>query len=176
MIHVRCRLYVLIVPVLFVCGCSLSVRPLWAVIERGWIRPATDIDKPFMPVLVRSTDSGFRAELLGNLSPGSSVVISDFNEASINADLNASIGSTASHRYFRVLAQDASVTRVSLEMPTQKDAKLKSWYDIREGHVVPKKWLRYGPGFAFAVLPFSMVCGIATVVLFSRFVRPRAGQ
>jgi hypothetical protein len=166
-------LFFLLLPVLFLGGCGASIRPLWTWTERGWIHPVEYSEIAHFPVLVRSASSVYSVAPLRNIPSGRIVVTSDFDETAINKDLNASIGSTADHRFFQVLERTSDRTSVTLELPTRHDSKLQGWYDIRNGEVIPQEMMRYGPGFAFFIIPMSTGCGVATVLIFSIFVRPR---
>jgi hypothetical protein len=166
-------LFVLLVPLLFLGGCVSSLRPAWSLIERRWIRPVQEPDKPHFPVLVRGSDGIFAPATLGHMPPESVVVTSGLDEPAINRDLNARIDSKGDYKFFQVLERTSDVTRVTLEVPTMKDSKLQSWYDIRGSEVLPQKIMRYGPGFAFFVIPPTALCGLALVGIFAIFVRPK---
>ncbi len=166
-------LFILLLPLLFFGGCRSSVRPMWSLVERGWIRTATDSDKPHFPVLVRGSDGIFAAAPLGQMPADSTIVTSGFDEAAINKDLNARISSTASYKWFKVLERTSDATHVRLEVPTTRDSMLKSWYEIKDGQIIPQKIVRYGPGFAFFVILPTALCGLAVVGIFAIFVRPK---
>jgi hypothetical protein len=166
-------LFLLIAAVLFLGGCVSSIRPVWSWVERGWIHLATESDKPHFPVLVRGADRVFALATLGDIPTGSAIVTNGFDDPAINRDLNARISSKGDHKFFQVLGRTSNVTRVTLEVPTTRDSMLKTWYDIRDDQVIPQRIMRYGPGFAFLVIPLSTACGIATVLIFAIFIRPR---
>ena len=166
-------LFVVLLPLLFFGGCVSSLRPVWSLIERGWIRPVKESDKPHFPVLVRGSDGTFAPATLGHMPSDSVAVTSGFDDPAINRDLNARIGSKANYKFFQVLHRTPDVTRVTLEVPTMKDSKLQSWYDIRGSEIIPQKMMRYGPGFAFFVLPPSLLCGLVVVGIFAVFIRPK---
>jgi len=176
MFRIRRWLFVILLPAMFLGGCVSSIRPAWWLIERGWSRPVEEADRSIFPVLVRLPDLSFASASLGEL-PLDAVIVTDFfDEIAINEALNASIGSTGHYRFFQVLERDSDVTRVSLEVPTVKDSKLRGWYDIRGTEVVPRRIMLYGPGFAFVVFPVSVVCGLVVASLFAFCVRPQRSR
>ncbi|MEY2562281.1 MAG: hypothetical protein QOH88_474 [Verrucomicrobiota bacterium] len=164
----------LLLPVVFIGGCTLAIRPLWAWKDRTWVRAVGDADKKHFPVLVRDSSGTYSTAPLEAVPEGSSIVTADFDQTAINRDLNASVGSSAGYDFFRVLAQTPHGTSVSLEVPMLRDSKLQTWYEISDGHVLPKQILRYGPGFAFVVLPWAAACGLAAAVVFALIIRRKS--
>lgn len=176
MIRIQPWLFVLLLPVLFLGACWASARPVWRLLERGWIRAVKDSDRSYFPVLVYSAGSGYSVASLGQIPPDSALVTTDFDQAAINKDLNALIASSDDYKFFQVLDRTSDVTSVTLEMPTRRDRKLQGWYDVHDGQVRPRKVMLYGPGFAFFVIPLTVACGVATVLIFLKFVRPRGQE
>ena len=166
-------LFLLLLPLLFFGGCVASIKPAWKWTERRWIRSVTESDRPNFPVLTRGSDGIFAPASLGHMPSGSVVVTSGLDDPAINRDLSARIGLNRDHEFFRVLERSGDLTRVTLEVPTLRDSRIQSWYDVVGDQVVPRKIMRYGPGFAFAVIPVSAACGIAAVASFWLVVRPK---
>lgn len=99
--------------------------------------------------------------------------INEIDEDKINRQLTASVSTRPSrYRYFRILKRVDNRLDVSLEIPTLQDARTRGWYRIENGVVLPQRIMAYGPGFAFVVMPFSIMAGVAAVFLF-RFVTRR---
>jgi hypothetical protein len=173
-IRIPSWLFAILVPIMFIGGCTLTVRPVWTWQERNRIRAVGDRDKEGFPVLVRNPDSIYSVASLGAIPEGGIIVTGGFDEEKINMDLNASIGSKGRHPYFRLLNKTEQGTRVSLEIPTKRDAKKQGWYEIVAGHVIPKEILYIGPGFPmFYVLPWTAGCGLVATVAFATWVRPK---
>lgn len=173
MYRIPTGLFLLLLPVLFLGGCFASLQPVWGWMERGWIRPASELDKSRFPVLVRGADGVFAPASLGAIPPDSLVVTSSLDNPAINRDLNTMINSNADYKFFEVLDRTSDRTRVSLEVPTTRNTKLQTWYDIADNQIFPQKIMSYGSGFAFLVLPFTSACGLATVLVFGLIVRPK---
>jgi hypothetical protein len=166
-------LFLLLVPIFFLGGCVASVRPMWSILEKRWIRPVTDVDRSSFPILVRDQEAVFAAAMLDQVPSDSVAVTSGFDETSINKDLNARIANNGDFKFFRVLERTSDVTGVTLIFPTTADARIQSWYDIRGGVIIPQRIMSYGPGFAFVVIPPSVLCGLAVAGIFAICIRPR---
>src|SRR5438874_12878559 len=119
MIRIPHWLFLVFVPLFFFGGCVFSVRPVWALTERAWIHPVKDSDKAYFPILVHNPDKGFSVARLGSIPSESVVITGDFDEESINKDLNSSVGAKGHYKFFQVLDRSPEVTRVTLEVPTR---------------------------------------------------------
>ena len=165
--------FLLLLLLFFLGGFAASVPPLWSVLEKRWIRPATDVDRSSFPILVRDQEAVFAAAILNQVPSDSVAVTSGFDETAINKDLNTQIENKGDFKFFRVLERTSDVTRVTLIFPTTADARIQGWYDIRGGEIIPRKIMSYGPGFAFVVIPPSVLCGVAMAGVFAIFARPK---
>ena len=172
MVRVRLWLYLLLLPFVFFGGCTSSIHLVWSLLERGWVR-SVGADHEGFPVVVVDSKGNYSAAQLGDIPSETTIVLNDFDELAINRDLNRSVGNTNTYPYFRVLGKSPNGTAVALEYPTLHESKLQGWYEIKEGQVIPTEVLQYGPGFAFAVIPWTLACGLACVAIFTLIVRPK---
>ncbi len=166
-------LFLLLLPLFFLGSCVASVRPMWSILEKRWIRPATDVHLSSFPILVQDQEALFAAAMLNQVPSNSVAVTSGFDETAINKDLNTLIANKGDFKFFRVLERTSDVTRVTLIFPTTADARIQSWYDVRGGEIIPQRIMSYGPGFAFVVIPPSVLCGLAVAGIFAMCVRPK---
>ena len=154
----------------FFGGCTASLRPIWFIAERRWIEPIVQGVPDDFPVLAHGTSdqSVYRVIRWQDISNSVPVTtINEIDEGEINRQLRASISTKPSrYKYFRILDRAENRIDVSLEIPTFHESRTRSWYRIEDGVVLPQKMMTYGPGFAFVVLPFSLMAGAAAVFLF----------
>jgi hypothetical protein len=90
-------------------------------------------------------------------------------EDAINRDLRSYIDdhqdlSRPPYPYFKILKRENGAIDVTLIGPTRKDHKNQSWYRIQNGKITPQRWLSYGPGFAFEVMPYTLLAGLVSAV------------
>src|SRR5262245_37243503 len=116
--------FMLLAPFIFFGGCTTSLPYVWKWRERDMIKPVGANEDHF-PVLVINDDGKYDVKILDANPNPSSFVLSNFDEAKINRDLNASIGGTGNHRYFEVLAQTPGSASVVVEQPRLHESKLK---------------------------------------------------
>jgi hypothetical protein len=161
----------LLIPVSFIGGCSLSLKPMWTVMEVAWVRPVPRDQVRLCPVLVYSEETGYGTAPLGSIPPGSAVVTGNFDDPRINRELNHSIGRTDEHPYFRMVERRGLSNHVALEVPTMKDRKRVVWYEVAGDRVVPRRQLLYGPGFAWFVLAGGVGVGVAAGFLTRSMLR-----
>lgn len=175
MLKVPTWLFALLIPVVFIGSCAVSVPPIWRWRERGAVRAVAEGDAANFPVLYRAENGRFVAGLLGHPPSGAKIVLAlgEGDEDRANNDLRDSLGWTGEYQFFRVLERQEGVDRVSLEFPTNQAAKLKGWYSLNEDGVVPEHIISYGPGFAFAILPWSMGSGVIGLGVFCIVVKRR---
>ncbi|HEX3602227.1 MAG TPA: hypothetical protein VHU84_18885 [Lacipirellulaceae bacterium] len=166
-------LFMFLLPIVFMGGCTASLRIVWRWLEPGHIHPVQDKDLDEFPVLVRDRLGKYSVDSLGKISMDNTIVTNNFDSSAINRDLNRSIGGSGDHTYFQIVSQTPEATSISLEFPTLHDSKLQGWYDIRQGKVFPTKEMLYGPGFAFLVMPWSFAAGLVAAILFWLIFRPR---
>lgn len=166
-------LHLLLIPFVFLGGCTASLRPVWWLIEQDSIQTVPATETRHYPVLGRAADGKYRVVDLDDIPAGTSIVysISSSDEAAINRDLRASAGHDGDYRYFRILTQTPAATEVLLQVPTTRTRMEKSWYKLSAGALTPQRKLLYGPGFAFAALLGSACVGFGCVVLYLVFVR-----
>lgn len=157
-----------LLPPIFLGSCYFSISPVWHWLERSAIHPVGEDEESFFPVLVRSDDGKYLAARSNDIPKGSKFVLSVArgDEERINRDLRASVGATGNYRFFQVLGEEGGATQVVLEEPTTRDRMLKGWYSLKAGTLTPQKILTYGPGFAFEVIPWSLMVGATSVVVF----------
>ena len=153
----------------FIGGCIVSLKPVWAIAERLRIRDVTVHELTPFPVLVKASSSDSKFAIGSLNDPGSPPpVVSGLSDdvlSRINADLRTLISTNQfAHNYFTITRQELNFVDVALEVPTINDSMTKTWYQIREGRIIPKKWIRYGPGFAFLVMPWTLVAGVLTAL------------
>lgn len=164
-------LFKVLVPVMFLAGCALCLRPAWSLVERAYIRQVKTSDLSHFPVIARLPDSSYCWSKLGDPVNNSVFVTNDFPEDAINRDLAVQAGWQNGYKYFHVLNHDAHTTSLSLEIPRRADGKYQAWYEVTDGRIVPKKVMVYGPGFAFTIIPPMALCGLAVAFIFAKLVR-----
>ena len=172
MFRIRRWIYLLLLPLVFFGGCTSSLPFVWSWLERSEVREAEAGEKRF-PVLVVDALGRYSAETFADVPAGRSLVLGGFDEVATNRDLNQSIGGSGAYPYFRVISKTPATTTVSLEMPTLHDSRVKAGYEISAGAIRPTKILRYGPGFAFRAMPWSIGAGIVAVAIFAFVFRPK---
>jgi hypothetical protein len=175
MIRLPAWLFIFLIPVMFLGGCTFSLPSIWKWKEKAVIQPVLESNKKWFPVLVRSASGKFGVGSLGDLPDGTQMVtvVRAEEESRINQDLCSSISRPDGYRYFQILSEHEGAIQVSVEVPTQKDSMRKGWYSIRNGSITPERILSYGPGFAFLVIPWSFGAGIVATVLYLALVRRR---
>jgi len=175
MITLPSWLYNVLLVIVFSTICVVSIVPVVVCLEHLCIRSVTDRDKPFFPYLKVTSQGKFIASVPSYPVSGAKLVttVTKADEEKINRDLNDSVGG-GSYRFFQVLSQESDLTQVSLEYPTVKDAKKRGWYSIRQGSVTPEKILSYGSGFAFLVLPLTIICGFIGCAIYRSLVKKSA--
>ena len=151
----------------------VSLPLIWNWQERATIHPVTDSEKDFFPILARSNEGKYIVARFRDLPIGTTLVssVSREDEEKINRDLCNSIGWSGYYRYFQVLADENGALHVSLEVPTTHDSKVKGWYTLKQGSITPQRIVRYGPGFAFIVMPWTLVAGLVGVALYLVLIR-----
>jgi hypothetical protein len=173
MIRLPTWLYLLLLWVVFLGTCMLSIRPIWEWRDRARIRPVREADKAYFPVLARTADGKYVAAPMGELPSGTILVLSVTRdeERKINRDLGKSIDRAGEYRYFEVLSEEHDAMNVSLEVPTISESKRKGWYSMKRGSIEPQNIVSYGPGFAFLVLPWTLLAGLGAVAVCRLVVR-----
>lgn len=151
----------------------LSIRPIWEWRDRARIRPVREADKAYFPVLARTADGKYVAAPMGELPSGAILVllVTRDEEEKINRDLRNSIDGAGERRFFEVLSEEHEVVNVSLEVPTNRERKKKGWYAMKRGSIEPQKIVSYGPGFAFLVMPWTLLAGLGAVAVCRLVVR-----
>ncbi len=156
-------------------GCTVSLRPIWSLAERSWIEDVTNQEPEYFPVLMQSADNDgiFSTGYLDYTSQLHVVTeITKEDLAKINSDLRSRISTNSFARdYFSIKRQEDSFIDVALEVPTLHDSMSKSWYRIQDGKVLPQRRVRYGPGFALVVLPWTLLAGLLSSLIVSRLIR-----
>jgi len=157
----------------FLGNCVSSLRPIWNWQERAAIHSVAQSEKKFFPVLARSADGKYLAAQLEDLPIGAVLVysVTREEEKKINRDLCDSIGWAGDYRYFRVLTEEEGTIQVSLEVPTTHDSKIKGWYVLKQGSIIPQRIVKYGPGFAFIVMPWTVLASLTGVAIYLVLVR-----
>ena len=154
----------------FIGGCTASIRPIWSIAERRWIEPIEQVVPDYFPILAHSPSDQLVYLVVRWRDISNSVPVTAINkidEGEINKQLTASISTEPSrYKYFCILDRTENRIDVSLEIPSLQDSRTRSWYRIQNGVVLPQKIMTYGPGFAFVVIPFTLLAGIAAVFLF----------
>ena len=155
-------------PVVFIGSCTLSGPTVWQLQERAMIRPVTEKDTDYFPVLAQDTEGKYVVARLGEIPPETKLVstVAKTDEEKINLDLRSSIGVTSDYRYFQVLSEERGITQILLEVPTTHDSRTKGWYSLKDDHLTPQKMVSYGPGFAMLIIPWTIGAGFAGVLLF----------
>jgi len=153
----------------FYSGWTVSLKPVWSLIEKSRITDVTSLTPEYFPVLVHSTDDEreFTSRYLSNTTfqPVVEGITKDVLPK-INADLRSLISTNSfKHDYFVIMEQNPVYTDVMLEVPTLHDSMSKSWYRIQDGKIIPQKSVRYGPGFAFLVIPWTFFSGLLAAVI-----------
>jgi len=161
-------LVLLLIPVVFFGSCTLSIVPIWSWHEYRSVR---DVEADYtggFPVLCQTEDGQYVVTRLGYVPADAAIVVAVNQdiEDDANRDLRASVGSPGEYRFFRILENQNGVVRVSLELPTNQDVRVKGWYSLENGQVVPERLLSYGPGMAFVVMPWTLLAGLVGVGLF----------
>jgi hypothetical protein len=175
MIRLPRWLYLLLAPLVFLGSCTAVIEPLAVSSERKLIRPVRERDMHIFPVIIRSEDGRFGIADFADVR-GTSKCVTEFgsgDEEAINRDLNASKGFSGTYRWFQLTHIENGVSEVSLEFPSGADAKTQSWYRIRHGVIEPDRFLCYGPGFAYLVMPWSFAAGLGGLVVYLLVVRPK---
>ncbi|HXJ12183.1 MAG TPA: hypothetical protein VNH19_07910 [Candidatus Limnocylindrales bacterium] len=160
----------LLLPVIFIGGCYLSLKPVFLVMERFHIHPFHEADRAWFPILVRYPGPLYSCAQLRNVPDNCVIVTDEFPVAIINRDLQQINDSSSNHTYFRVLSQTTNTTFVTLEVPPRAEGKIQGWYEITNGQVIPRKVLNLGIGFAYELVPFVFGCGFLAVFLFRKLV------
>ncbi len=157
---------------LFLGGCTASLRPMWSIAEAFHIRDIhTDVPEYF-PVLSLSTNdnSSFKISRWKDRESANFVTKIDDNQVvEINKQLLSTVTDTPSKyktQYFKIIDRTDSHVDVSLKVPTLHESHTRGWYRIQGNVIIPQRYLSYGPGFAFIVMPLTVVVGICCSVLF----------
>lgn len=159
------------VAICFVGGCTLSIRPAWDWMERGWTETVGTEPPQHFPVLVR-LDNGKGIYAVASYSEihSEAPVVTEVTEADlpqINRDLAGGAGvGRANSNYFQVVDRGNDYLDVRLEAPAAHESKCVGWYRIRGSTILPQRILAYGPGFAFEVLRINLIVGIGCSLLF----------
>ena len=175
MIRLPRWLYLLLAPLVFLGSCTAVLEPVATSCERKLIRPVREQDLHIFPVIIRSEDGRFRIADFADVK-GTAKCVTKFSsgdEEAVNRDLNASKGFSGAYRWFQLTHIENGVTEVSLEFPSGEDGKTQSWYRIRNGVIEPDRFLCYGPGFAYLVMPWSFAAGLGGLVVYLLVVRPK---
>ena len=163
-------LWVLLTVLAFLGGCFASLRPIWSIEEKGWIKDVGVSIPGYFPLLGHGEkESGtYRVIYFRDLAGGRPVTqVSEADLDDINRQLDATVSSTPSkYPYFQILSRHGHSLDVSLEVPTVRDSRTKGWYRIDGGAITPQRIMTYGPGFAFVVMPFILLAGVISAILF----------
>jgi hypothetical protein len=159
----------------FFLGCTASLRPIWSLVERSLIKDVSNQPPERFPVLMQSVNNQ-GVYSIGHLddSPQLHVVAGFTKEAleQINSDLRSRISTNSfAHDYFSVKKYGDGYIDVELEVPTLHDSMSKSWYRIQDGKVIPQRRVRYGPGFAFIVMPWTLLAGAISALIVTVLLR-----
>jgi hypothetical protein len=157
---------------LFLGGCTASLRPMWSIAEIFHIRDVhTDVPEYF-PVLSLSTNdnSAFIISRWKDRESAKFVTnLDDHQVDEINKQLLSTVTDTPSKykiKYFKIVKRTDSYVDVSLEVPTLHESHTRGWYRIQDNAIAPQRFLSYGPGFAFIVMPLTVLAGICCSVVF----------
>lgn len=159
----------IMLPIVFLGGCTASIPLSWKTMEPLWIRNVSGHSLDYFFILTRSEKGEIEETAYPQLTSSSNIVTprSSSELDQINQSLwNLRFTGDFKHAYFKILEEDSSSMSVSLELPTLKDSMSKYWYRIEGGRAYPQKVLRYGPGFAFVVIPLSVFIGLLCTVFF----------
>jgi len=156
---------------LFLGGCTASVRPIWSIAELFKIESIHSDAPQYFPVLSHTeNNSAFGITRWKDKESAELVtVIEDDQIYEINRQLLSLVTTTPSKykkKYFKIIERTDSYVDVSLEVPTLHESHTKGWYRVQDNIITPQRFLSYGPGFAFITIPFSLLAGICCSVLF----------
>ena len=157
---------------LFLGGCSYSTNPIWSILEKISIQDIHSDIPDYFPILAHGTNDNSAFIISRWKDRGSAKFITnlDYNQVDeINRQLLLTVTDTPSKykvRYFKIINHTDSYVDVSLEVPTLHDSHTEGWYRIQDNVIKPQRFLSYGPGFAFAVIPYNLLAGICCSTLF----------
>lgn len=159
----------------FMGGCTASLVPVWNTLERLWINDIADSSPKHFPIVVIATNASpaYQIAWLNKLTPEQAAVtiLSSGIVDNINRDLRLSVSTNDfQYSYFKILATKGNDTDVSLEVPTTHESKHRTWYRIRNDTIIPQREMQYGPGFAFFVIPFTALAGLASMGMMSLLI------
>jgi hypothetical protein len=153
-------------------GCGLLLPPITVWKEKDYVRRLPDKSyRGNFPVLVQDKESGkYYVDRWGDLRPGSGVVTNGFDWEKIKRDLGGDEDGWPVRYKVRVLKETDRVVEIYLRSPAS-EGEIKSWYEIRDGEVVPVAVLDMSRGLPIIWAEWGMICGVGSLIVFLIVVR-----
>ena len=162
---------------LFLGGCHFSTIPVWKIAEKSHIQDVHTDVPDYFPILSHATNENSVFEISRWKDRESAKFVTNLDDHQldeINRQLLLTVTDTPSKyksKYFKIINRTDSYVDVSLEVPTLHESLTKGWYRIQGDLITPQRFLSYGAGFAFIVIPFTVLAGICCSILFNVGVR-----